>query len=83
MSHLRSSLGTQDDEEVKEEIEGISQSRGPSSQSVVLGLITQVPHRGEVGFGAEGFMGMEGIPDEEDTGEEDDQQVKTSVFDLT
>ena len=49
---------------------------------MVLGLITQVPHRGEVGLGAERSLGMEGIPDEEDTGE-DGQQVKNSVFDLT
>ena len=52
---------------------------------MVLGLITQVPHRGEVGLGAERSMGMEGIPEEEvkeDTGY-DGHQDKTSVFDLT
>ena len=59
----------------------ISQSRDPSSQSVVLGLITQVPHRGEVGLGTEGSLGMEGIPDQEDT-EKDGGHLKNSVFDL-
>ena len=67
---------------MKEGIEGISQSREPSSQSVVLGLITQVPHRGEVGLGAERSIGMEGIPDEEDA-DEDEGHLKTSVFDLS
>ena len=48
---------------------------------MVLGLITQVPHRGEVGLGTERSIGMEGIPDEEDTGE-DEGNLKNSVFDL-
>ena len=45
--------------------------------------MTQVPHRGEVGLRAKGSMGMEGIQDEEDTGEDDGHHTKNSVFDST
>ena len=54
---------------------------------MVLGLITQVPHREEVGLRAEESMAMEGIPDEEEekTQGEDKRspgRSMTSVFDL-
>ena len=55
---------------------------------MVLGLITQVPHRGEVVLRAEGSLEMEGIPDEEDKTQGEDSRspgidnYKNSEFDL-
>ena len=70
-------VSSEEDEEIKEEVKmGTSLSRVPTSRSGVLGLITQVTHRGDEGLKAVGDSTSKGGT------QVDGHLSKDSVFDL-